>query len=131
MKISKDDQRVARKLLEACTASGKLDLNLVRGIVNRLSTTKPRGYLSAINAFWRLVKLEASKNQAEVESAVSLDATMQMKVLSDLKSKYGDQIEANFRVNPDLIGGMRIRVGSDVWDGSVKNRIERLEDKFT
>jgi len=29
-----------------------------------------------------------------------------------------------------LIGGMRIRVGSDVWDGSVKNRLERLNDKF-
>lgn len=130
MKIGKDDLRTARKLLEVCTASGKLDLNLARGIINRLSSTKPRGYLSAINAFWRLVKLEAAKNQAIVESAVALDAGNQQKVLADLKAKYGDQVEASFVINPELIGGMRIKVGSDVWDGSVKNRIERLEDKF-
>ncbi len=34
-----------------------------------------------------------------------------------------------FKSNPGLLGGMRVRVGSDVWDGSVKNRLERLREK--
>lgn len=130
MKSNKEAKRTAKKLLEAVTASGKVDLQLVRGIVNRLATTKPRGYLAVINSLWRLVKLEVEKNQALVESAVALDAAMQQTVIADLQAKYGNQIEATFSVNPELIGGMRIRVGSDVWDGSVKNRIERLSNKF-
>lgn len=131
MKSSKEAQRTARKLFEAVTESGKVDLQLVRGIVNRLSSTKPRGYLQVIVALWRLVKLEIEQNNAIVESAVALDSAMQSKVTADLQSKYGNQIETTFVVNPELIGGMRIRVGSDVWDGSVKNRIERLSNKFS
>jgi F-type H+-transporting ATPase subunit delta len=130
MKIGKEAHRTARKLLEASIIAGKVDLAVVRSIVNKLASSKPRGYLSVINAFWRLVKLEVEKNQAVVESAVALDTAMQKKVLDDLRGKYGTQVEASFVVNPELLGGMRIRVGSDVWDGSVKNRIDRLSGKF-
>ena len=35
-------------------------------------------------------------------------------------------LTTNFIVNPELLGGMRIRVGSDVWDSSVRNRLQRL-----
>jgi F-type H+-transporting ATPase subunit delta len=65
-----------------------------------------------------------------VETAAGLEPAVQEKVLADLKKKYGDQVEAEFALNPDLLGGMKIRVGSDVWDGSVKNRLERLAEKF-
>jgi F-type H+-transporting ATPase subunit delta len=47
-----------------------------------------------------------------------------------LKKKYGPQIQPEFSVDPGLLGGMKIRVGSDVWDGSVKNRLERLSEQF-
>ena len=51
-------------------------------------------------------------------------------LVADLKKKYGSQIAPEFSVNPELLGGMKIRVGSDVWDGSVKNRLERLGEQF-
>ncbi len=130
MKIGKEAQRTARKLCEAALVDGKVDLVVVSKIVSRLSATRPRGYLPVVTAFWRLVKLELSKSEAIVESAVALDNAMQHSVLTDLRAKYGKQIEAIFKLNPDLIGGLRIRVGSDVWDGSVKNRIDRLSNKF-
>ena len=130
MKIGKEAQRTVRTLLRASMPDGRVDLQIVRGIVGKLATSKPRGYLGVIDAFWRLVKIEIAKNEAIVESAAPLDEGMQRQVLADLRTKYGRPIEADFQVNPDLIGGMRIRVGSDVWDGSVKNRLERLESKF-
>lgn len=131
MKSKKEAQRTSRKLLDAAMASGRLDLDLVRVIIRRLSASKPRGYFQLIEVFWRLVKLEIAKHEATVESAVPLGASMQGKVLADLKSKYGDQVKASYIVNPELIGGMRIKIGSDVWDGSVRNRIERLNEKFS
>ncbi len=51
-------------------------------------------------------------------------------MLRDLRSKYGDGLTTDFRVNPNLIGGLRIRVGSDVWDGSVRGRLDRLEQEL-
>jgi F-type H+-transporting ATPase subunit delta len=130
MKIGKEAQRTARKLFEASLVGGKVDLGVVQKIVGRLSSTRPRGFLPVVTAFFRLVKLELAKSEAVVESATPLDPAMQRSVLADLRAKYGNQIEAVFKINPELIGGMRIRVGSDVWDGSVKNRIERLANKF-
>ena len=132
MKSSKDAQRTARKLLEATlSGDGQIDADVVRKVVKTLNEEKPRGYLGVIAAYWRLVRLELEKNHAVVESASELGSAMQERVLSDLQGKYGSQLTAEFKVNPDLLGGMRIKVGSDVWDGSVKDRLARLEDALS
>ncbi|NNE92219.1 MAG: H(+)-transporting ATPase [Verrucomicrobiales bacterium] len=131
MKSSKEAQRTARKLLEATVGKdGAIDAAIVRKVVKTLNDEKPRGYLGVIEAYWRLVRLELEKNHAVIECASELGSSMMESVESDLKSKYGAQLTTEFRVNPDLLGGMRIKVGSDVWDGSVKERLARLEEKF-
>jgi F-type H+-transporting ATPase subunit delta len=50
--------------------------------------------------------------------------------VNNLKKKYGNDLTATFTVNSDLLGGMRVRVGSDVWDSSVRNRLQRLEQQL-
>jgi|TARA_B100000927_G_scaffold108182_1_gene87468 F-type H+-transporting ATPase subunit delta len=130
MKSGKEATRVAKKLFSVSGVDGKLDLEIVEKVVKKLIADKPRGYLQVISAYWRLVTLNESSNRAVIESAIELDSATKNAVLTDLKKKYGDQIAAEFNLNADLIGGMKIRVGSDVWDGSVKNRIERLSEKF-
>tara|TARA_R110002096_G_scaffold393627_4_gene588662 strand:- start:3457 stop:3852 length:396 start_codon:yes stop_codon:yes gene_type:complete len=130
MKSGKEAKRVAKKLFAASFVDGRLDLETVQKIVRKLIEAKPRGYIQAINSLWRFVRLEQENNRAVIESAIELDAVTKDQVVSDLKKKYGDQIAPEFALNADLIGGMKIRVGSDVWDGSVKNRLERLAEKF-
>ena len=51
-------------------------------------------------------------------------------VTQELRRTYGASLEATFAVNPALVGGMRIRVGSDVYDGSVRARLARLEARL-
>ena len=130
MKSGKELKRTAKKLFQASIADGVLDPQVVQSVVRKLSETKPRGYLQVISHYWRLVQLEIERNRAQIESAVELDAKTKKQVESDLKKKYGDQISTEYSVRPELLGGIRIKIGSDVWDGSVKNRIERLEEKF-
>ena len=43
---------------------------------------------------------------------------------------YGHGLDTSFEINPALIGGMRIRVGSDVYDGSVRARLAALEARL-
>lgn len=130
MKSSKDARRTAKKLFQASVVDGRLDLATVQTIVHRIKERKPRGYLSTLEAYWRLIRLEVESNRARIESATELSSSARNQLVADLRAKYGDQIEPEFSINPDLIGGVRIRVGSDVWDGSVKNRLERLSEKF-
>lgn len=131
MKSNKEAKRIAKKLFEAALVDGKLDIQVIRKVFSKLGASRPRGYLKIAGELGRLARLEIEKYQAIVDSAIPLDAPTQQRVLADLRSKYGPQVEAEFRIVPELIGGMRIRIGSDVWDGSVKNRIERLETKFS
>jgi F-type H+-transporting ATPase subunit delta len=57
------------------------------------------------------------------------DALMQS-VKAHLEQRYGSGLDVGFAVNPALIGGLRVKVGSDVFDGSVKGRLASLEESF-
>lgn len=130
MKSRKEALRTAKKIFAASLNDGQLDESAVRKVVVKLGETKPRGYQQVADAYLRLVSLEVEKNRAIVQSAVVLDEPTKAGLVADLMKKYGPQIKPEFTVDPGLLGGMKIRVGSDVWDGSVKNRLERLSEQF-
>jgi F-type H+-transporting ATPase subunit delta len=92
--------------------------------------TKPRGYISILSHFARLVKLDVERRTARVESAAVLPADLQTQVQTSLASVYGRGLEVSFTQNSALIGGMRIKVGCDVFDGSVQARLAALEESF-
>ena len=130
MKASKDALRTARGLFRASLDGDKLDQSRVKVIVDKLSAEKPRGYLAILHAYGRMIRLELEKTHAVIESATKLDETMRAKILGDLKKKYGDDLTSEFKEDESLLGGLRVKVGSDVWDGTVKARIGRLEEAF-
>jgi F-type H+-transporting ATPase subunit delta len=127
MKIDKNSARTARALFRACVDSrGRLLDERIRAVVAKLAKLKPRGYLAILSAFERLVRLEVQKRQATIESAAALSPEVASQVRADLTKKYGDDLAFEYRVNPDLLGGMRVQVGSHVWDGSVRAKLETL-----
>jgi len=126
MKISKEARRTSRQLFRACIVDGKLDESRVRTVVNGVASSKPRGYIGMLDAFSRLVANEVSRQRALVESASALAPATQTELQASLSKKYGRQLTLDFSVNPELLGGIRVKVGSDVWDGSVKARLEGL-----
>jgi len=91
---------------------------------------KPRDFVEILSRLHRLVKLDLEQRSARVESAVPLSAEMQAQVAGQLKNLYGDRLNLAFELNPALLGGLRIQVGSDLYDGSVKNRLDKLAGSF-
>ena len=77
-----------------------------------------------------MVKLDRSRHTATVESAVPLPPAMQARIQAGLSGVYGPGLNTSFFPSPALIGGMRIRVASDLYDGSVKARLAALEAGF-
>jgi F-type H+-transporting ATPase subunit delta len=113
-----------------CRADGSLDAGRVRQAVERVIAEKPRGYLALLSEFQRLVRLERAERTAQVETAAPLPADLRAVVQLRLEKTYGAGIEIQFTERPELIGGMRIRVGSDVYDGSVQSELAALERSF-
>ena len=130
MKVSKDARRTARQLFALATRDGALNDDTVRKILVKMREDKPRNYAGVLVAFSRLVKLEKERNHATVESAVELTPALREEITSGLKKKFGDQLTFEYNVNPELLGGVRAKVGSNVWDGSVKARLANLADSL-
>jgi F-type H+-transporting ATPase subunit delta len=130
MKISREARRMARELYGFSLANGRLDANRVSEISQRLVTEKPRGYLQALKELSRLVRLELERRHAIVESAQPLDETSAANIVQTLKSNFGSDITTEFRTSPALLGGLRVKLGSDVWDGSVNSRLAAFSQQL-
>lgn len=127
MKIPREARKTSRELFGMVMHSGSLDSSAVRAVSEALVREKPRHYFAILKDFSRLVRLELSKHHAVVESATPLDAVEKAAVEKNLLAKFGAGTLVSFLEQPSLIGGVRIRLGSDVWDGSVKARLETLQ----
>ncbi|MBI2946324.1 MAG: F0F1 ATP synthase subunit delta [Verrucomicrobia bacterium] len=128
MKISKQARRDAKELFRSCTVNELLDENRVRQAVQQVIQRKPRGYVGILSHFQRLVKLDVARRTARVESAVALPELLQANVRANLNRLYGAGLNISFSERPSLIGGMRVQVGSDVYDGSVEARLAGLTE---
>ena len=130
MKINKETRQLSKGLLRASFTDGQLDSGKVASLVKSLIEKKPRHYIQVLEAYQRLLRLEVEKRTATIETASELAPDAAAQIVANLKRKYGNDLTARFVVNKDLLGGMRIRVGSDVWDSSVRNRLHRLQQQL-
>jgi len=130
MKINKEIRRLSREMVRASFTDGQLDSGKIASLVQSLIAKRPRNYIGILQNYKRLLRLEIEKRHARIESASELSAETNSRILQNLKKKYGRDLTTEFVVNRGLLGGMRIRVGSDVWDGSVRHRLESLQQQF-
>ena len=130
MKINKEIRQRSRELLRESFTDGQLDRGKIAAGVDSLVAEKPRQFLAVLEHYKRLLRLEVEKRHARIESATQLSPEVSSKVASNLKSKYGNDLTTEFVVNPELLGGIRVRVGSNVWDGTVRNRLQRLQQQL-
>jgi F-type H+-transporting ATPase subunit delta len=130
MKTNKEIRRLSREMLRASFTDGQLDRGKVASLVQSLIEKKPRHCIDILQNYKRLLRLEFEKRHATIESAAELSPEIREQIVSNLKRKYGTDLTTEFVVNPQLIGGMRVRLGSNVWDGSVQNRLRRLAQQI-
>lgn len=130
MKVTKQARRDAKSLFRSCQVNGLLDEAKVRATVQKVLEAKPRGYVAVLQHFQRLVKLDVDRRTARVESATALTPAQQTELSNVLARRYGQGLQISFAQNPSLLGGLRIKVGSDVVDGSVQGRLHALAETF-
>lgn len=130
MKISKQCRREARELFRSCLVDGVLDEARARQAARLVLERKPRGYLPLLSHFQRLLRLELERRTARIQTAGPLPPDQEAAVKASLTQAYGPGLDITFTQNPALIGGMRVRVGSDVCDGSIQARLAALAEGF-
>lgn len=130
MRGKKQVARAARDLFRMCVVDGALDAGRARQVAGQLIASNRRGALAVLSSFQRLVRLDRDQHTALVESARPLDDTLQQTIHQRLARVYGARLGTTFQENPALIAGLRVRVGSDVYDGSVRARLAALAGRL-
>jgi len=130
MKINKKIGQLSREMLRASFTDGQIDRGKITSLVQSLIAKKPRRYLDILQYYKRLVRLEIAKRHARIESSTQISPETSARIVENLKKTRGRDLTTEFVINPELLGGVRIRMGSDVWDGSVRDRLERLQKQL-
>ncbi len=130
MKINKEIRQLSRQLLRASFTDGQLDRGMIASLAQSLIAKRPRHFMDVLQYYKRLLRLEIEKRHAKIESATQLAPPVASKIVERLKKKYGEDLTTEFVVDLTLLGGVRVRVGSDVWDGTLRNRLERLKQQL-
>ena len=121
-------RRTARQLFRWCLVAGTLDPHRARQVARRLADKPERDSLTVLSEFQRLVRLDRDRTTALIETAVPLTPDVRREVEGRLVRLRGPDLNLVFALNPALIGGIRIKVGSDVYDGSVRRRLDAIEN---
>lgn len=133
MKVSKAARRSAKRLYRLCLSDdGSVDEARAREVARRVAAAAPRSRrrLQVLWQFKQLVALNVIRHTAHVESATPLGDDLQTTVRNRLTRRYGRGLATTFAENPLLIGGIRVRVASDLYDGSVRGRLTALGENF-
>lgn len=130
MKISKTAAITARRIFGLCQKDGRLDEAKLRTAIARISQSKPRDHRAILGALHRLTRLQLESRKVLVESAVALGEAERARLVAGLAGQYGPDLQVDYAITPSLLGGLRIRIGNDVLDGSVQGRLDRLAASF-
>jgi F-type H+-transporting ATPase subunit delta len=131
MKIDRQSRQSAKKYFRACRKpDGSIDEQGVREIVELLVQEKPRNYIAVMTQLYRLVELALEESTVRIESALPL-ADRGASVIADLEKRFGPAGRTSYEENPALLGGLRIRRGNNIWDGSLSGRLTRLQQALS
>ena len=122
--LSRDEQ--ARAVAAVMAAMGTGDL--VRRTVGLLAQKRRLFALKDIIAdYLRLLAAHRGETTAEVASARELSADELERLRATLKTIVGRDVAVETRVDPELLGGLVVRVGSRMLDSSIRTKLQRLE----
>lgn len=100
-----------------------------------LGTLLEAGQLDQLDAilveFDRMVRRRPERKLARVTSAVPLTEAEQQAIRAKLVDRFGSDLEFEFEVDAALIGGVHLRVGDQVIDGTVAGKLAALRDRLT
>jgi len=131
MKIDRNSRLLAKKsLMAARNGDGSVDESKIRELVTLFVKHKPRNYLAVLTYLTKLIELAQEETTVRVEAATPL-ADKGASVFADLERRYGKASRTVYEENPKLLGGLKIRRGNNIWDGSLSGRLDRLQQALS
>lgn len=127
MSLDKKTRQFAHNLFKLSLEDGRVSESRVGAILGWVDREKPHRAVALLREYRRLVMIEIDRNLAKVEHAGDLSADSLREIAASFSKRYGRPIEATARPNADLIAGLRVRIGCDIYENSVASQLAALE----
>lgn len=125
-RISRDDKiTIAEKLFSDRVTA--LTMSMLRLMLVKRRETE---FAAVREEFVVLRRTEGNVLYANVVSATELDEATRKALVAKLEQKSGKRVEADFKIDTNLIGGVKVALGNYVLDGSVRGTLNRLRDRL-
>ena len=126
MAADKQTKLLAKQLFKLSLVNGIVSPEQVTGVLGWVEKHAPRRSIALLKAYHHRIAIELAKSRAEVEHAGPVsDATLKL-IESAMTKRYQRPVVASARPNPSLLAGLRVRVGSDIYESSVAGQLATL-----
>ena len=82
-------------------------------------------------AYRRILQQQSGIRPAEIVTARELSADERSELVAELAKVAGAKLDPSFKLDTSILGGAVVRIGSTVYDGSVRGRLDRLKEALT
>jgi len=126
MAADKQTKLLAKQLFKLSLVNGAVSPEQVTGVLGWVEKHSPRRALALLKVYQHLIATELAKSEARVEHAGPVTAATLEAIAAAMTRKYRRPVTTTARPNPALLAGLRIRVGSDVYESSVAGQLASL-----
>ncbi|MEI6108134.1 MAG: F0F1 ATP synthase subunit delta [Opitutae bacterium] len=126
MRGDKKTKQLAKQLFRLSLANGQVSPEQVAGVLGYIEKTAPRHALPLLKLYQHAIVTELAKSHARVEHAGPLAATTLAQIAAALTKKYSRPVTASAQPNAHLLAGLRVRIGSDVYESTVAGQLTQL-----
>jgi len=126
MAVDKQTKLLAKQLFKLSLVNGVVSPEQVAGVLGWVEKHSPRRSVALLRAYQHRIAIELAKSRAEIEHAGPVADTVLKSIEAAMSKKYSRSIAATAKANPKLLAGLRVRVGSDVYESSVAGQLAAL-----
>jgi F-type H+-transporting ATPase subunit delta len=126
MRADKKTKLLAKQLFKLSLVNGQVSAEQVAGVLGYIEKIEPHHTMTLLKLYHRTIQAEVAKSRAVVEHAGPVtDATLRL-IGSTMTRKYQRPVTAAAKPNAALLAGLRVRVGSDVYESTVAGQLATL-----
>ncbi len=126
MAANKQTKLLAKQLFKLSFVNGRLSAEQVAGVLGYIEKSAPRHPLTLLKLYHRAIATEYAKSRAVVEHAGPISAATLGLIEAAMTKKYARPVTASARPAPGLLAGLRVRVGSDLYESTVAGQLATL-----
>ncbi|RME73505.1 MAG: hypothetical protein D6781_00245 [Verrucomicrobia bacterium] len=123
---SRKVQQLARQLFKLSFEDGQLSEERINGVLAWIDKHRPVNATAILRAYKHLVNTEIARNRAIIEFAGDLEPEAFTRIAEAMSRRYNRKVTPAPVACPDLIAGVRVRVGCDIYENSIVSQLAKL-----